>query len=171
MTTKRYGYAVIAATLGLGLWAAVTATAQNANLTIGMLTGTPGQNSVVPLSIVGPGTYGGVQLDITYPSTLSVPNPTSACTVGSAPAGSVSTQVLSGNRLRVVIVKLSNSQVETFGDGTLANCTFLVSASAGAGTTHTLTGSTPAVSDAVGVALPATVTNGAIIIPSGPGCG
>ncbi|MBI1817014.1 MAG: thrombospondin type 3 repeat-containing protein [Deltaproteobacteria bacterium] len=64
-------------------------------------------------------------------------------------------------RLRVLVADMNNSS--TFSDGDIATCTFQINASAPPGV-YSLAGEGQVVSDALGNALPSTVTNGSIIV-------
>lgn len=165
--TKKLSLPVIALGVLASVGPSVNALAQTASLTIGSVSGTAGQNAVVPVFIGGGSTYAGAQLDIDFSPALTVPNPTAACAPVGAPAGSVAT-VVNGNRLRIVVVKISGTALETFGDGLLVNCTFAVAA--GAAGTLPLAASNASVSSPLGVALQTTAASGAVVLPGGPGC-
>ncbi len=159
-------------------FAAGGAAAGPTSLTVGSVTGCRGALVQIPVTMSGSlEPAGGAQLDMLYDTAvLSVPNPTSPCTLDAAgmPAGSLKTSFPTSPppppgkaRLRVLLVDTAN--LTTFGNGQLFRCQFQIKSDAPVGSS-TVAGEKQLVGDADGEAFVTTISNGAVTVTT-TGCG
>ncbi len=141
-------------------------------LTIGSVSGSRGATISIPVTLSGgPGGYTGAQLDVLYATAvLSVPNPTTPCTLTAPgmPASALRTSFPTSppapsgkKRMRVAVIDTAN--LTQFGNGAWVSCTFKIQSTAPLGGS-TVAGELQVVSDAASRKLPSTVVNGVVTV-------